>query len=139
MVGPKLPDGPYRVLPCILHRPDVRACRGAIGQIMRVPGLPAKIEVHLIDRPGEPFPGTGEAAQGPAAAALGKCNPQRDRCADARPAPDKGQDQGRHRRMKMCRAIKRPKHRQESRALVLQLRKRCKPCAEAAAECVRSL
>jgi CO/xanthine dehydrogenase Mo-binding subunit len=28
------------------------------------------VEVHLIDRPGEPFLGTGEAAQGPAAAAL---------------------------------------------------------------------
>jgi len=26
--------------------------------------------VHLVDRPGEPFLGTGEAAQGPAAAAL---------------------------------------------------------------------
>jgi CO/xanthine dehydrogenase Mo-binding subunit len=26
--------------------------------------------VHLIDRPGQPFLGTGEAAQGPAAAAL---------------------------------------------------------------------
>jgi len=26
--------------------------------------------VHLIDRPGQPFLGTGEAAQGPAAAAI---------------------------------------------------------------------
>jgi nicotinate dehydrogenase subunit B len=26
--------------------------------------------VHVIDRPGQPFLGTGEAAQGPAAAAL---------------------------------------------------------------------
>jgi CO/xanthine dehydrogenase Mo-binding subunit len=30
----------------------------------------AEIEVHVIDRPGEPFLGTGEAGQGPAAAAL---------------------------------------------------------------------
>lgn len=39
--------------------------------IMRFAGLPAEIEVHIIDRPGEPFLGTGEAAQGPGAAALG--------------------------------------------------------------------
>jgi CO/xanthine dehydrogenase Mo-binding subunit len=26
--------------------------------------------VHILDRPGEPFLGTGEAAQGPAAAAV---------------------------------------------------------------------
>ncbi len=26
--------------------------------------------VHLLDRPGQPFLGTGEAAQGPAAAAI---------------------------------------------------------------------
>ena len=28
------------------------------------------VEVHVIDRPGEPFLGTGEASQGPAAAAI---------------------------------------------------------------------
>ena len=38
--------------------------------ILRFPNLPDSIEVHLIDRPGQPFLGTGEAAQGPAAAAL---------------------------------------------------------------------
>lgn len=32
--------------------------------------MPEKLEVHLIDRPGQPFLGTGEAAQGPAAAAI---------------------------------------------------------------------
>ena len=32
--------------------------------------LPDSVEVHLIDRPGEAFLGTGEAAQGPTAAAL---------------------------------------------------------------------
>ena len=32
--------------------------------------MPQSLEVHLIDRPGQPFLGTGEAAQGPAAAAL---------------------------------------------------------------------
>jgi CO/xanthine dehydrogenase Mo-binding subunit len=38
--------------------------------ILRFPAVPAEIEVHVIDRPGEPFLGTGEAGQGPAAAAL---------------------------------------------------------------------
>ncbi|MDB5364348.1 MAG: putative oxidoreductase subunit protein, partial [Rhodospirillales bacterium] len=38
--------------------------------ILRFADLPATIEVHVIDRPGQPFLGTGEAAQGPASAAL---------------------------------------------------------------------
>ena len=38
--------------------------------ILRFPALPASIDVHVVDRPGEPFLGTGEAGQGPAAAAL---------------------------------------------------------------------
>ena len=38
--------------------------------ILRFADLPDSVEVHLIDRPGEPFLGTGEAAQGPAAGAL---------------------------------------------------------------------
>jgi CO/xanthine dehydrogenase Mo-binding subunit len=38
--------------------------------ILRFTDLPDSVEVHLIDRPGEAFLGTGEAAQGPAAAAL---------------------------------------------------------------------
>lgn len=38
--------------------------------ILRFSNLPDEVEVHLIDRPGQPFLGTGEAAQGPAAAAL---------------------------------------------------------------------
>jgi CO/xanthine dehydrogenase Mo-binding subunit len=32
--------------------------------------VPESIEVHVIDRPGEKFLGTGEAGQGPAAAAI---------------------------------------------------------------------
>ena len=31
---------------------------------------PTRVEVHVIDRPGQPFLGTGEAAQGPTAAAI---------------------------------------------------------------------
>ena len=38
--------------------------------ILRFGQVPDKLEVHLIDRPGQPFLGTGEAAQGPAAAAI---------------------------------------------------------------------
>ena len=38
--------------------------------ILRFPDLPDHVEVHVIDRPGQPFLGTGEAAQGPTAAAL---------------------------------------------------------------------
>jgi CO/xanthine dehydrogenase Mo-binding subunit len=38
--------------------------------ILRFNGVPDRVAVHLLDRPGEPFLGTGEAAQGPAAAAL---------------------------------------------------------------------
>jgi CO/xanthine dehydrogenase Mo-binding subunit len=38
--------------------------------ILRFPAVPGHVEVHVIDRPGQPFLGAGEAAQGPAAAAL---------------------------------------------------------------------
>lgn len=38
--------------------------------IMRFPSVPKSVEVDLIDRPGEPFLGVGEASQGPMAAAL---------------------------------------------------------------------
>jgi CO/xanthine dehydrogenase Mo-binding subunit len=38
--------------------------------ILRFEQLPEAVDVQVIDRPGEPFLGTGEAAQGPTAAAL---------------------------------------------------------------------
>jgi nicotinate dehydrogenase subunit B len=38
--------------------------------IMRYSGAPDSIDVHVIDRPGQPFLGTGEAAQGPTGAAI---------------------------------------------------------------------
>jgi nicotinate dehydrogenase subunit B len=38
--------------------------------IMRFSGVPKKVEVYLIDRPGAPFLGVGEAAQGPTPAVL---------------------------------------------------------------------
>jgi nicotinate dehydrogenase subunit B len=39
--------------------------------ILRFASAPDSVEVHLIDQPGQPFLGTGEAAQGPTAAAVG--------------------------------------------------------------------
>ncbi len=38
--------------------------------IMRFPAVPESIEVHILPQPGKPFLGTGEAGQGPAAAAI---------------------------------------------------------------------
>jgi CO/xanthine dehydrogenase Mo-binding subunit len=38
--------------------------------ILRFPGVPGRIDVAVIDRPKQPFLGAGEAAQGPASAAL---------------------------------------------------------------------
>ncbi|SMF70384.1 CO or xanthine dehydrogenase, Mo-binding subunit [Xaviernesmea oryzae] len=38
--------------------------------IMRFASVPDTVEVHIIDRPGTPFLGTGEAAQGPTSAAV---------------------------------------------------------------------
>ncbi len=38
--------------------------------ILRFRDVPDSIQVHVIDRPGQPFLGTGEAAQGPAGAAI---------------------------------------------------------------------
>jgi nicotinate dehydrogenase subunit B len=38
--------------------------------ILRFPAAPDSIDVHIIDRPGQPFLGTGETAQGPMSAAI---------------------------------------------------------------------
>ncbi|MDB5816655.1 MAG: aldehyde dehydrogenase [Rhizobacter sp.] len=38
--------------------------------ILRFPQIPDRIDVHIIDRPGMPFLGTGEATQGPTAACI---------------------------------------------------------------------
>ena len=39
--------------------------------IMRFDAVPESIEVHIIDRPGQPYLGSGEAPTGPTAAAIG--------------------------------------------------------------------
>jgi nicotinate dehydrogenase subunit B len=38
--------------------------------ILRFPDMPASVDVHVIDRPDQPFLGTGEAGQGPTGAAI---------------------------------------------------------------------
>jgi CO/xanthine dehydrogenase Mo-binding subunit len=38
--------------------------------VLRFSAVPDAVEVHIINRPGQPFLGSGEAAQGPAAAAV---------------------------------------------------------------------
>jgi nicotinate dehydrogenase subunit B len=38
--------------------------------ILRFDGVPDHVEVHILNRPGEPFLGTGEAGQGPTGAAI---------------------------------------------------------------------
>ena len=38
--------------------------------ILRFSAVPDSVEVHIINRPGAPFLGSGEASQGPTAAAL---------------------------------------------------------------------
>ena len=39
--------------------------------ILRFGAVPDTVDVHVVSRPGEPFLGTGEASQGPTAAAIG--------------------------------------------------------------------
>jgi CO/xanthine dehydrogenase Mo-binding subunit len=38
--------------------------------ILRFDGIPEKVDVHIINRPGQPFLGSGETGQGPAAASV---------------------------------------------------------------------
>ena len=48
----------------------IRSVDWATYPILRFDAVPEKIDVHLIDRPGLPFLGSGECGQGPAAAAI---------------------------------------------------------------------
>src|SRR4029079_19584923 len=51
-------------------KPHRDSCAWSGEPILRFPAVPGRVEVHVIDRPGEPFLGAGEAAQGPAGAGL---------------------------------------------------------------------
>jgi len=48
----------------------IRSLDWATYPILRFHGVPESVEVHVVDRPGAPFLGAGEAAQGPAAGAI---------------------------------------------------------------------
>ena len=60
--------------------------------ILRFVAVPESVDVHVIDRPGQPFLGTGEAAQGPAAAAIANAVAACDRRPDAGTAANAGAD-----------------------------------------------
>jgi len=51
-------------------RRRIRSTDWATYPILRFEGAPASVEVHVLDRPGLPFLGSGECGQGPAAAAI---------------------------------------------------------------------
>ena len=48
----------------------IRSTDWSTYPILRFDGVPESVEVHLIDRPGQPFLGSGETGQGPMAAAV---------------------------------------------------------------------
>ena len=49
---------------------EVRSLDWATYPILRFDGVPESVEVEIVDRPGAPFLGSGEAAQGPTAGAV---------------------------------------------------------------------
>jgi CO/xanthine dehydrogenase Mo-binding subunit len=49
----------------------IRSIDWSTYPILRFDAVPEALEVHLIDRPGQPYLGSGEAGQGPTAAAIG--------------------------------------------------------------------
>ena len=49
----------------------IRSQDWATYPILRFDAVPESVEVHIVDRPGEPYLGSGECGQGPAAAAIG--------------------------------------------------------------------
>jgi CO/xanthine dehydrogenase Mo-binding subunit len=49
----------------------IRSVDWSTYPILRFSAVPDSVEVHVVPRPGQPFLGTGEASQGPTAAAIG--------------------------------------------------------------------
>ena len=80
--------------------------------ILRFDAVPDSVDVHIINRPGQPFLGSGETGQGPAAASIANAIAERHRQAAARSAADAKADQGRDRRVRRLqggqRAARRP-------------------------------
>ncbi len=54
----------------LFDRTRIRSHDWGSYPILRFAAVPASLDVHIIDRPGSPFLGTGEAGQGPTAAAI---------------------------------------------------------------------
>ena len=54
----------------VFDRTRITSVDWASYPILRFPSVPDIVEVHIVDRPGDPFLGTGEAAQGPTSAAV---------------------------------------------------------------------
>jgi CO/xanthine dehydrogenase Mo-binding subunit len=52
-------------------RKRIRSFDWSTYPILRFDGVPESIDVHIVDRPGEPYLGSGEAAAGPTAGAIG--------------------------------------------------------------------
>jgi CO/xanthine dehydrogenase Mo-binding subunit len=50
--------------------------------IVRFNSVPDRIDVHIINRPGQPFLGSGETGQGPAAASIANAIATRKRLRD---------------------------------------------------------
>jgi CO/xanthine dehydrogenase Mo-binding subunit len=48
----------------------IRSIDWSTYPILRFDGVPASVEVEILDRPGQPYLGSGECGQGPAAAAI---------------------------------------------------------------------
>jgi nicotinate dehydrogenase subunit B len=53
------------------NRKEIRSFDWSTYPILRFDGVPESIDVHIIDRPGDPHLGSGEAAAGPTAGAIG--------------------------------------------------------------------
>ena len=67
--------------------------------ILRFDAVPDSIDVHIINRPGKPFLGSGETGQGPAAASIANAIANATGQAAARSAADAEEDQERDRRV----------------------------------------
>ena len=81
IAGGLLQSSSWTLYEAVTFEPDGITSRDWSGYpILRFPAVPDRVEVHVIDRPGLPFLGTGEAAQGPTAAAIANAVANATRC-----------------------------------------------------------